>query len=341
MDTPGLVVLVLGIMAVVAASAGVLRQRRARGGGEPEGAPSPASHAEGTGPAGGPPIGLTPGMVGTLLTGTTTNRDVLITLVDLAQRGFLRITAAARPGLPAHDWVLTRTGQGVEGAGLHGFERFLLDRFPSGEDDSVTLSGIITAPGRTLPRVRGQLHEDTVERDWFVRGPARANHWGWAGALVLLAGLVLAVWGVIEAMATGRWAVLLGAVLLAVAGLELASLGRLSGTHTPEEPSTSEEALAYRREMASWDPERIRVEELPGILHDPLVYALAFGDTERLSRLTGRLSERAGREGMRVDLDLGWFRTPGGDPPVTSFIAAVAGFVDAGSRLADEHHENP
>jgi len=333
-DTPALVVLIVGVAAVLAASIVVARSRRLRA--DDRRAPAPRPGLIEDDPVTAAPTGLTPGMVDALLNGETTSRDVLITLIDLAQRGFLAITALARPDRPAHDWVLTRTARTTGGEGLHGFEHFLLNQVFVGPDEPVMLSSVVTSTGRALPRARRQLHDDAMDRGWFQHGSTRADRWGRAGGLVIVVGLVLAVLGVIRVMATSHWSVMVGPALIVVAGLELASLGRLMSRHTDEGAGTREELLAYRRHLDSMVPEHVLVEDAPAVLRDSLGYALAFGGAERLGRVIEQVVDRAERWGTTVDLDLGWFRTPGGERPVGAFVVAVTGFVDAGARLADE-----
>ena len=334
MDTPALVVLVVGIATAIAASTAVVRSRRHRE--DDRKAPADRPGLIAPEPVASPPAGLTPGMVGTLLNAAATSRDVLITLADLAQRGFLRITALARPDRPCHDWVLTRTAKPTEGEGLHGFEHFLLGQVFTGPDEPVVLSSVVTSTGQALSRTRRQLHDDAMDRGWFQSGPTRTSHWGRAGGVVVIIGLVLAALGVIRIMATNQWIVLVGPVLIVVAGLELASLGRLVSRRTDEGFSTRDELLAYRRHLDSLSPEDVLVEDAPVLLRDSLGYALAFGTAEALGRVVEQVVDRAERWGATVDLGLGWFQAPGGERPVSAFVAAVTSFVDAGARLADE-----
>ncbi|SYZ33448.1 DUF2207 family protein [Propionibacterium australiense] len=334
MDILALVVLIVGIGAVAAASTAVIRSRRLRA--DDEQAPVNRPGLIEPEPVTASPAGLTPGMVNTLLRESTTSRDVLITLIDLAQRGFLSITVLAHPDRPAHDWVLTRTTKRTDGEGLHGFEHFLLNQVFAGPDDSVTLSSVVTSTGQVLSRTKRQLRDDTMGRGWFQHGSTVDSRWGRVGGVVIVIGLVLAVLGVIQVMATGHWGVLAGPVLIVVAGLELASLGRLMSKRTDEGASTRDELLAYRRHLDSLSAEQIPIEDASGILHDSLSYALAFDTAEQLGQVIEQVVDRAERWGARIDLGLDWFRSPEGDRPVSAFVVTVAGFVDAGARLADE-----
>jgi uncharacterized membrane protein YgcG len=92
---------------------------------------------------------------------------VAATLVDLGQRGFLRIDEV--PGDDDHDWLLTTLrGQAAAGRSLLRFEKTLLNGIFARQ--SVARVGEISQDLiPALNRMRRQLYRDAVRRGWLRR----------------------------------------------------------------------------------------------------------------------------------------------------------------------------
>lgn len=114
-----------------------------------------------------PPADLRPAQLGIVLLGRVILGHVAATLVDLAQRGFLRIDEI--PGDDDHDWLLTDLrGQAGTSRSLLRFEASLLNGVFARQ--SVARVGEISKDLiPALNRMRRQLYRDAVRRGWLRR----------------------------------------------------------------------------------------------------------------------------------------------------------------------------
>ena len=114
-----------------------------------------------------PPADLRPAQLGIVMLGRVILGHIAATLLDLAQRGFLRIDEI--PGDDDHDWLLTDLrGPAATGSGLLRFEAALLDgifarQYPARLGE---ISGDLIP---ALNQVRTQLYRDAVRRGWLRR----------------------------------------------------------------------------------------------------------------------------------------------------------------------------
>jgi hypothetical protein len=116
-----------------------------------------------------PPADLRPAQLGIVLVGRVILGHASATLVDLAQRGFLRIDEAA--GTAGPDWLLTDLrDQVADHSALLRFEATLLNGLFARQPVvllSETGHGLITV----LDRFRAQLSRDAVRHGWLRRWP--------------------------------------------------------------------------------------------------------------------------------------------------------------------------
>jgi Predicted membrane protein (DUF2207) len=116
-----------------------------------------------------PPADLRPAQLGIVLVGRVILGHIGATLVDLAQRGFLRIDDV--PGDDGHDSLLTDLrGRPAARDGLQRFEATLLDGLFA-QQPVFTLREISQDLVPTLNRVRTQIHRDAVRQGWLRRWP--------------------------------------------------------------------------------------------------------------------------------------------------------------------------
>ncbi|MDR1512478.1 MAG: DUF2207 domain-containing protein, partial [Propionibacteriaceae bacterium] len=211
-----------------------------------------------------------PGLVGTLIDQSVDPSDILASLLDLAQRGHLRITELPRFSASAvPDWTLQRR-EGAEP--LEDYERELLDAVaPLGAAVAVSSLGGAIAPA--IGQVQDTLYRSVVGQGWFTRHPAgrnRALPFAWAGvgvAVLAAAGLVVfTTWGLVGlalvAVALVGWLVAQESpVLSAKGGQVMAGLGRLSADlhNVPiaikpgDEYTVASAVLPYAIVLGGWD----------------------------------------------------------------------------------------
>lgn len=109
------------------------------------------------------PGGLRPGQVGLLMLRRVIMGDIAVTVVDLAQRGFLAVDE------PGTDWIV-RPQPVLNSAriGLLGYERVLLDGLAS-RHAAMPLPALIPVIGTALAGVRAGLVREAVSQGWIHR----------------------------------------------------------------------------------------------------------------------------------------------------------------------------
>ncbi|MCL2423031.1 MAG: DUF2207 domain-containing protein [Micrococcales bacterium] len=156
-----------------------------------------------------------PGMIGTLVDLQVDPADILATILDLAQRGHMRITELETSTYQTADWTFTRLE--CDSDELVEYERLLLDALTTSE---VKVSELSTSVGESIAGVQAAVYDEVLTAGWFSRLPSqrpRAVLWAWGG---IVAAIVVA--GVVAALTTfglaGLALVAVSVVALAVAG---------------------------------------------------------------------------------------------------------------------------
>ena len=333
---PELIALIVGAVAATGAAAVTLIARR-RTGRPVEPAPGlivPEATLD-------PPPGLTPGMIGPIETGEVTPRDLRLTLLDLAARGLLRITALRDDHGHCHDWVLRRTDQPAA-APVRDFERFLLiESFETiGTDNqtssSTTLSASITRSAGG--RAESGLVEELRSRAWLADEDARSHTgWGWLGAVVLLIGLLGTGYMLISWLARGDFRGVIGGLLVVGAGIALASPGRGLGQHTDPTAQGPRLIAGYRRRLSGLRPEDIEPGQAAELFGRLLPWAVALGIENQTARTFETAKRRTNAWGRPIDLTVPWYVLGQDRPPpepreFTGELAALVNRPDGPGR---------
>lgn len=233
-----------------------------------------------------PPDGLHPGLVGTVIDEKADVADVTATLVDLAVRGWLRIVEITPPGTEASAkrWRFDRLADSTDG--LLDYERLLLDALFSG-GDRVELRDLTDTFADWMLKIRGGLYQEVMARGWFRVDPSKARgRWlGW-GLLFLLVALVAA--GALVAWTPFGWA---GAGLVVAAVVMLARTGA-APARTAAGTAAAAQAEGFKRYLETAEADRLRVEEGNDVFSRYLPFAIAFGVTERWTRVFAELAAR-------------------------------------------------
>ena len=161
-----------------------------------------------------------PGMVGTLVDSHVDPADILATILDLAQRGHLRITELPTSTYQVADWTFTRLGDDADAEGLADYERLLLDALTTSE---VKVSDLSASVRESVGAVQRALYDEVVSAGWYSRLPSarpKAVLWAWAG--VALAVVVAGVLAVLTTFALAG---------LALAAVAVVALAVASGVH--------------------------------------------------------------------------------------------------------------
>lgn len=312
-----LVVLILGIVALLAAIVVVLGTRPEHTD-EPVRAPG-LIIPERTLTA---PAQQTPGTVGPLLDGEVTERDLRLTLIDLAARGYLQITSLTDEQSRNYDWVLRRTDKPLD-AELHRFEELLLTTSFTAERKSLTLSGLTALATRPLASAEDALREHLHQQGWFSAESApRHSPWGWVGALVLLLGLLLTAYELIEWLATNDFRGVVGGALVMAAGVLLASRGRRHQSQTDAAEQARDQLREYRDAMAEPTAEDLPPAELGELFNRLLPWAVALGIQDEFAARVDAVAQRAAGWGRPVILQLDWLVSPATQTEPTALSCA-------------------
>lgn len=277
-----------------------------------------------------PPPGLTPGMVGPLHDDEVDVRDLRLTLVDLATRGYLIITPLIDENDSTYEWVIRRIPRPLDGS-IRTFEQTLLtlpfeaDQRDPSPRTAITLTALVNAGSQSL---RKALVDAMHEKGWVSsEGHHRSSPWGWVGALLLVAGLLLTATMLIGWLATNDFRGVIGGLSTGVAGVLLASLGRLRTMHTDAATEARSDADAFRDQIADLKAEDLPPTAIPEIFNRVLPWALAFGSDKQFAGTVDEALRRSANWGRPVELDLAWFQIEG-SPSAREFTGKVSAMVN-------------
>ncbi|HEY7064999.1 MAG TPA: DUF2207 domain-containing protein [Chloroflexota bacterium] len=218
-----------------------------------------------------PPDDLPAPLAGTLLDEQADVQDVLATLVDLANRGVLRMTPVEESGATS-DYELERLK--ADAASLRGYERLLLTTL-FGEGSRVRLSQVRGIFAAAIPGLQAGLYQEVARAGLFAENPevVRQRYRG--------LGIALGVIGIVGAIAVGSWLAAyadlgwLPFVALAVVGGALVWVAPHMPQRTRSGALAAQRWAAFRRYLAEQARGR---GETPSDQFEPyLPYAIAFG----------------------------------------------------------------
>ncbi len=262
-----------------------------------------------------PPRGLKPGLVGTVVDGRVDSYDLTATLVDLAVRGHLRITAVPLAGElsparqhfarrdaepPKTDWVLTRGDEHPYDT-LDEREQGLLDGVFRSRGE-VRFSQLDHPALQALRETQVGLYREVVRRGWYPRHPQQR---GRGGCALIAAGAALAG---LFVLVRPSWAGALAAVLVLAAAFVATRVLRGRTPRTAEGSAVRIQALGFKRYLQTAEADQFRFEEAAGIFGRYLPYAMVFGVAQHWAKVFGDLARRAQLAGADpVEFDLSWF----------------------------------
>ena len=278
-----------------------------------------------------PPPELTPGMVGPLHKDEADVRDLRLTLVDLATRGYLIITPLIDENDSTYEWVIRRTSRPLDGS-IRTFEQTLLtlpfeaDQRDPSPRTTITLSALLNAGSQSFwSALVAAMHE----KGWVnSEGHHRSSSpWGWVGALLLVAGLLLTASMLIDWLATNDFRGVIGGLSTGVAGVLLASLGHRRTMHTDAAAEARSDADAFRDQIADLKAEDLSPTALPEIFNQVLPWALAFGSDRQFAGTVDEALRRSANWGRPVELDLAWYQIEG-SPSARELTGSVSAMVN-------------
>ena len=214
-----------------------------------------------------PPDDLAPAIVGTLIDEKADMQDIVSTLIDLAQRGYLMMEEED------DDHLYKRTDKSQKG--LRPFEKqFLKDIF--GKKEERSLSSLRYKFADNLPKLRTLVYQELVDENLVPKSPhsVRTSYGCLAAGVFILA--VISFFGLISLFAETVGTVACPAMALAVTGIFLLIASR----HMPRKTDKGVEAAAkwnaFKQYLKNIE-QYADLEQSGEIFADYLGYAVAFG----------------------------------------------------------------
>jgi uncharacterized membrane protein YgcG len=231
-----------------------------------------------------PPEKLRAGQIGLLIDERADTLDVTATIVDLAVRGYVKITEIPKTGwFSSADWQLDRLKDPDDG--LLEYEAIVFRGLF--EADS---SGTSLHPSRRLSQLKKKFHDDLqaaksalyrdgVERGWFPHNPNTVR------ILWAVGGIALAGAGVALALMLGqRWGAGLMGVPIIAAGLLLTVLSRAMPRRTAAGREWLRHALGFARYIKTAEAQQHAFAERAHIFTEYLPYAIVFKCVDRWAK---------------------------------------------------------
>lgn len=226
-----------------------------------------------------PPSNLRPAVVGTLIDEKADVRDVLSTIVDLANRGYLVIQEDREGGLFGFGQQSTFTFKRTDKQwkDLRPYEQTLLDRVFRGKQER-ELDELKNSFYKVIPSLQKDLYREIVINGFFKRNPNTVrNRWRGAGT-VLLFGVpfvfILLVSETAVSMADWQALLVLGALLLN--GFFITAIAGFMPVKTQkgaEETAKWKAFYEYLRRLEKYDELEAGAQRFA----DYMPYAVAFG----------------------------------------------------------------
>ncbi len=236
---------------------------------------------------------LRPAEIGTLLDERADTLDVTSTIIDLAVRGYLRITEVPKKwAFGSVDYELERLKDAD--AELLDYERMLHERLFN-DGATVTMSELRNEFYTDLAAVKKSLYTQVVKQDRFFPGnPETMRNWNLFGALALIViGIVaVAVLGAIGAGIIGFAIVLSGLVMLV--------LSQSMARRTADGRETYRRCLGFRLYMTVAETDRQKFYEEEGIFEKYLPYAIVYHCVDKWAKVFSDL-------GIDTSTTSGWY----------------------------------
>src|SRR4029453_8859804 len=215
---------------------------------------------------------LTPAEVGTLIDEQCHTQDIVSTLIDLAARGYLKITEKKTDQFlffSKMDFEFSKLKDASPDDGLRGYEQLFLDAlFPAPRDTRLLSDLKYDFAQNYLSDIRDQIYDSLVSRGYFKQNPETVRHMYYAVAgLVILAGIMALI------LAT-PWG-----VGLLLSGFVIAMCAHAMPARTAKGSQALRESLGFRRFVDLAEKDRIAVlaKDDPTIFGRLLPYAVVLG----------------------------------------------------------------
>lgn len=216
-----------------------------------------------------PPDDLPPAVVGTLIDETAHIHDVMSTLVDLAERGYLIMEEKDR----GKDYAFRRTDKALEG--LRPFERKMIDGIFSGRR-SRDLDDLRYKFSNKLPGIRKDLYKELEQRGFVTTSPESVRNRYGCLAFLLIGGGFLSFFALGSLFGDGVAFAVCPAIAIGLTGVVLFITGRYMPSKTQSGAEAAASWLAFKNYLQDIE-KYTKLEEATDIFQKYLAYAVAFG----------------------------------------------------------------
>jgi uncharacterized membrane protein len=162
-----------------------------------------------------PPSDLPPAVVGALLKQGATIKEVLATIIDLANRGYLKMEEIKGGFFKSRDYVYT-LNKDKNLDELNEYEKMIIDRMFGGLD-MVKLSDLKYNFAQSLPQIYKAINRMLVEKGFFEGGsPAKVKgkYFGIGIAMIFIGFFLLFFGGVFFGLGFLIWPLILGGIVV-------------------------------------------------------------------------------------------------------------------------------
>jgi len=286
----------------------------------------------------GPPANISPAMIGALIDDSVGVRDVFLTVIDLAVRGYLRLKPLMGDDSQTHDWTIRHTDK--PGESLRDFETTLLEAcVKAGKPGpTATLSSLFSDTPDAVTKDLTQLRGAVARTGWFTDGgrtPGRRSPWGAVGALVLLLGLVAAGTALVGGFTGSLLPGLVGATLMVVSGLILTTLTHQHPGTTVAGDQTKVQVQRYRTWLQDLQPHDIVPDQAGHLFGANIAAAMAFRMGSQFAGVFDAAIARHRNWGGTMTIVTNWLDAP--SVGVGDRVALLEQLLTDTVRLARRH----
>lgn len=215
------------------------------------------------------PSSLPPAVVGTLIDEKADMRDIISTLVDLAQRGYISISENK---MRSHIFKLENESKD----GLRPFEvQFLKDIFRRKKERK--LSELRYKFANRLPKLRKMLYEELLSEGLVDRSPDKVRtRYAVGAAFILVVAIILFIVLVAILPEDAGFVALCGSLALGVTAVFLGIVGRHMPTKTAKGAEEKAKWNAFHKYLQHLEDQQ-DLEQAAELFEKYLPYATAFG----------------------------------------------------------------
>lgn len=245
-------------------------------------------------------VPIRPAEVGTLLDERVDPIDITATIIDLAQRGYLRIIELPRESeFALRDWTFERRGDPSE---LSRYEQVLVNALAPGNGDVIYASTISEAIVAVIPQVQEGIYAHMASEHYFVKRPDKVRAMWHRYALATLASALVIFFALVIFTTFG----ILGLVLVGLA-MAVLWMARKMPRRTPKGTAALAGLQVLAHDLLNQNTDNVPPDDAYGEISRILPYAIVLGGADRW---LGALAAADDDPDVPDPTDLDWYHAP-------------------------------